>query len=423
MMKKTARLLALAALLTFLPAMALAWDFAVVRGGRLNLRAQMSTASRSLGLYGTGSWVRVDGGPTNGWYAVTAMDGKEGYMSASYLSFGSGANAATVRYANGGYVNMRSGPSMDASVIMRVTSGTPVNLKGTYGEWEMISIPVGTTWISGYMLGAFLDTSSSAATVTTRNGGKVNVRTGPSSRYGSVGSLPSGTRVNVLLKGDGWYKIAGGGLTGYMSTTYLSGTGVTAGSNTGSSGGGTTTSQVAYVNNPRSTQVLNLRQTPSQSAKSIGQYRNGTQVKVVSYGASWCEVYVGTRHGYMMTRYLSFDGSYVQQPVPVIPQATATVPVIPQATATIPVIPQITASPTLVPVVAATPEAGRAVTLIVNVGEANAIGVYNDASMVSLQTTVTSGTQATMLTYGETACMILLADGHVGYVPTRYVAY
>ena len=84
------------------------------------------------------------------------------------------------------------------------------------------------------------------------------------------------------------------------------------------SSGGTVTTKTAYVNNPRSTQILHLRETPSQSARSIGQYYNGTQVKVVSYGATWCEVYVGTKHGYMMTRYLSFDGNYVR------PSTTAT---------------------------------------------------------------------------------------------------
>ena len=115
----------------------------------------------------------------------------------------------------------------------------------------------------------------------------MNVRRGPSSAYGSIGSLKSGTRVTVLLKGNGWYQITGGGLTGFMSAGYLSNMGTTGG------GSGTVTTRTAYVNNPRSTQVLYLRETPSQRARALGQYKNGTQVKVVSYSATWCEVYVG----------------------------------------------------------------------------------------------------------------------------------
>lgn len=406
MRRMTARVFALLALLALLPAFAQAYEFAVVRGGRLNLRAQASSASRSLGLYGTGSWVRIDGAATAGWLMVTTMDGRQGYMSSGYLDQGQNTNGATVRYANGGYVNLRSGPSMTANVIMRVTSGTTVTVESSYGEWAYIRLSAGGSSVYGYMLQSFLDSATPEAVVMTRNGGKVNVRTGPSSRYGTAGSLPSGTHVTVLLKGNGWYKITGGGLMGYMSTSYLSGSGSTVGNNTGS--GGTTTSQIAWVNNPRDTQVLNLRETASQAARSIGQYRNGTQVKVVRYGASWCEVYVGTRHGYMMTKYLSFSAS------PYAPAATS-------MSYTVPTIPFVQPTPT--PQANVGPAVGKQVTLVVNVGEANTIPLYRDATMQSALKTVPYGTQATMLSYGPSTCMVLLDSWEVAYVLTRYVAY
>ena len=439
MKSKIARTFALLALLALLPSLALAADFAVVRGGKLNLRATASSSARSLGLYNTGTWVRVDGYNNNGWYIVTTLDGKNGFMAANYLDLGTGTNMSTVRYANGGYVNLRSGPSMDAGVIMRVTSGSSVYVEGSYGDWDYISLTVNGSTIRGYMLRSFLQSSATSAVVTTRNGGKVNVRSGPSSSYSSVGALASGTQVTVLLKGNGWYRITGGGLTGFMSTSYLSGTGATVGNNTGSgSSGGTTTSQIAYVNNPKSTQVLNLRESPSQSARSIGQYRNGTQVKVVAYGPTWCEVYVGTRHGYMMTQYLSF--TYVppvNQPTappaypPAYPTATPA-PNLPQAplitsapepTPT-PAGPLISTLPLYPPTVQATPSAGTAATLAVSVGEADAISIYNDSTLTSLKLTVTSGTAVTLLTYGDSVSMVLLGDGSgVGYVLTRYIVF
>ena len=73
-----ARATALLALLVLLPTLALADSFAVVRGGQLNLRAQASASSQSLGRYGTGTWVRVDSYAIGGWYAVTTMTGKSG---------------------------------------------------------------------------------------------------------------------------------------------------------------------------------------------------------------------------------------------------------------------------------------------------------------------------------------------------------
>lgn len=420
--KKLFRLPALFALLVLLPVMALAADFAVVRGGRLNLREYASTSSRSLGLYSTGSWVRIEGQAINGWWPVRTMDGKTGYMAGNYLTFAATGNTGVVRYANGGYVNLRRGPSLDYQIITRVTSGTTVTILNDSYEWNYISAPTANGTYTGYMHDSFIDKGTSTATVTTRYGGKVNVRSGPSSSYNSIGSLPSGTRVNVLLKGNGWYQISGGGLTGFMSTSYLSGTGSTVGDNTGSGGG--TSYTVAYVNNPRSTQVLNLRERPSQSSRSIGQYRNGTQVKVVAYGSTWCEVYVGTRHGYMMTQYLSFDGNYLPPSYPSYPSyptVTATPPLITYITPTPPLIEYITPKPQ--PPTPEPPAAGTTISLAPSAaGGGSAINVYNDASLTSLKATYSNGTRATMLTYGENVCMILI-DGGVAYVSTWNVNY
>ena len=427
------RMLAALVLLLALPALALAADYAVVKGGRLNLREYASTSSRSLGKYNTGSWIVLQQNAGNGWWLVRTLDGKSGYMSANYLELGgnAGSGSATVKYANGGYVNLRSGPALSYSVVIRATSGAPVTILDDSYEWNYVSVMQNGYAYTGYMHDSLIDRGSSVATVTTRNGGKVNVRSGPGSGFSSLGTLPSGTKVSVLLKGNGWYRISANGMTGFMSTQYLSGSGSTVGNNTGSgSGYGSgmqTASQVAYVNNPISTQVLNLRETPSQSARSIGQYRNGTQVKVVGYGSTWCEVYVGTKHGYMMTRYLSFNGSYVQpastapayyysSPTPLVQQITP-VPYYPSVTPT-PLIQYITPVPG-----ETTPKAGTQITLAVSYGSSSQnIHVFNDSTLSSLKTIVAPGTKATMLQYGTSVSMILL-DGGVAYVSTLNVNY
>lgn len=422
-MRKTIKLIALLLLLALVPAMALAADFAVVRGGRLNLRQYASKTSRSLGKYDSGSWVTVQGQSTSGWYPVRTMDGKTGYMAGNYLTFAQNGSIGTVAYANGGYVNLRQGPSLDYAVVTRVTSGMTVNILDASYEWNYVSVNLGGATYTGYMHDSLINKSTTTATVSTRNGGKVNVRRGPSSSYGSIGSLKSGTRVTVLLKGNGWCQITGGGLTGFMATRYLSNMGATnSGSNSNS---GTVSTRTAYVNNPKSTQVLYLRESPSQSAKALGQYANGTQVKVVSYGATWCEVYVGTRHGYMMTRYLSFDGNYVR------PSATATpyyVYVTPTPTpyyvyvtpTPTPLVQYITPVPQNTPV---PPAAGNPITLAISAGSSSSmINVYNDSSMTSLKASYAAGKQATMLQYGDSVCMILV-DGGVAYVSTWNVNY
>ena len=221
-------------------------------------------------------------------------------------------------------------------------------------------------------------------------------------------------RLSISSLGSGWYQITGGGLTGFMSAGYLSNMGTIGG------GSGTVTTRTAYVNNPRSTQVLYLRETPSQRARALGQYKNGTQVKVVSYGATWCEVYVGTRHGYMMTRYLSFNNNYVT-PTPnyvyVTPKPT------PQVIYITPTPKPLVEYITPKPAEPAAPESGTAITLAVAYGSAsNTINVYYDQAMTSLKATYTGGKRATMLSYGDSVCMILV-DGGVAYVSTWNVNY
>ena len=429
MRKNIIRLLAVLALLMLLPAFALADRFAVVKGGRLNLREYPSASSYSLGKYETGTWV-IAARETNGWYEVRTLNGKHGYMSASYLDFGGYNGGSTVKYANGGYVNLRSGPSTEAGVVMRVTSGSTFYLQANYGGWCYGYVYANGQTVYGYMYETFLSSGATTAVVTTRNGGKVNVRSGPSSSYSSVGSLASGTQVRVLLKGNGWYMISANGIEGFMSTQYLSGTGSTVGGNTG------TTSMTAYVNNPKSTQVLNLREYPSQSARSIGQYRNGTKVKVVKRDSTWCEVYVGTRHGYMMTRYLSFNGNYIppQYDYPHYNYPVYTQPPSYFATPT-PIVQYITPKPkaTPTPIVqfitpkpnhgsSSEPKAGDTITLAIAAGgSGNMITVY-DETMTQVRGSYPHGTKAMLLRYGPSSCMIYVGGG-VAYVSTWNVNY
>ena len=406
------RLLALLALLVALPAMTLAAEFAVVKGGKLHLREYASSGSRSLGLYDSGTWVELLES-AGSWYGVRTPDGKRGFMASGYLNLGASASTATVRYAPGNYVNLRSGPSLDYSVVMRVTSGTSITIVSDSYEWNYVAVPTGGTTVYGYIHDSLIDRGAAGmASVTTRYGGKVNVRSGPGSSYKSVGSLATGTSVTVLLRGNGWSRICASGLTGYMANSYLTATSGGSGSS-GSSGSGSGTSYTtAYVNNPRSTQVLNLRETPSQTARSIGQYRNGTQVKVVSYGSTWCEVYVGTRHGYMMTKYLSFTGNYTP---PTYPTATS-VPSIPTVTS-VPSVPSVTSAPVT------GPAPGTAGTLAVSAGSGSTyINLYAESTLSTVKGTYPAGQRVTILQYGASVSMVMIGT-EVGYVSTWNLNY
>lgn len=72
--------------------------------------------------------------------------------------------------------------------------------------------------------------------------------------------------------------------------------------------------QSAVVDNGSDlTSRLNLRAQPSKDAASLGKFYSGTAVDVVAdTGDGWAQVSVGGVEGYMMTQYLSADGSGVR---------------------------------------------------------------------------------------------------------------
>jgi uncharacterized protein YgiM (DUF1202 family) len=120
----------------------------------------------------------------------------------------------------------------------------------------------------------------------------------------------------VLARGSGWWKVSIDGYQGYMSTDFLQ-EGIL-------QNGGSAVSQEPYavVKNPKSTQVLYLRESASQTGKVLGQYRNGTRLNVIAMGSEWSYVTVDAtgKTGFMMSAYLTFYN------LPVKPVMTVTHP-------------------------------------------------------------------------------------------------
>lgn len=64
---------------------------------------------------------------------------------------------------------------------------------------------------------------------------------------------------------------------------------------------------------------LDLRASPSSTAKSLGKYNNGTEVqKVSTYNSSWMKVKIGGKTGYMFTSYLTFARTVTVSGLPTI---------------------------------------------------------------------------------------------------------
>ncbi len=229
----------------------------------------------------------------------------------AFASYGTGSVSADA-------LRMRSNPSTNSTVIMTLSKGTQVELlTAEENGWFKVSYK-GT---EGYMSADWINVLSTEASVaeppsspsnsTTDSAepkaeetpvttavvkdGPLNVRSGPGTTYGRVGSLNKGTQVTVLETLDGWYKISSGSLTGYVSAQYLS-----IGSNGNTDSNDTSMSKDGLVlSGP-----LNVRSGPGTGYSRIGSLRAGTTVSVIGSSGSWYHITSGNVTGYVHSDYL-----------------------------------------------------------------------------------------------------------------------
>ncbi len=297
------------------------YDYAVVSGtSALNLRSGPSAQDSWLGSAPEGSWVGLVG-EINNWYSVyvPSLD-RTGFMSKTYLktSSGGGGNSGIVHNPNpSSFLNLRQYPSYDAPVLGIYYNGAAFSVLSYNSGWYQVDIQ----GVVGYFREEFViitgSSGGSIAYIRTGNGGKLNLRSAPTYSGSSIiGQYPNGTQVSVLLKGrkengSTFYKVSIMGTVGYVDASFLSNT-PEGGSQPPYNPGGNTpvTHGTAIVNNPKSTQYLNMRALPSTSAKVIAQYKNGIRFEVIEPGEKWCKVYgsASGNIGYMMTKYLKLVG-------------------------------------------------------------------------------------------------------------------
>ena len=204
------------------------------------------------------------------------------------------ADSALVR---GGKLNLRETPSLTAKVLGQFPTGTLVEIIEMGDEWHQVEVG----GKEGYMMARFLNTGATeqTATVRTNTGIGLNLREEPRLDGVIITSFKPGTSVKVLQKGSTWSRVEVEGREGFMATAFLNFGGQSAESKPAAG-------KVAVVNNPRDTQVLNLRASASLDAQVIKYYRNGVRVTVLEDGETWFKVQVEDgKIGYMMKKFLT----------------------------------------------------------------------------------------------------------------------
>lgn len=205
----------------------------------------------------------------------------------------------------GGWLRLRSEASFNGSTISSYYTGTTVTVLSTRGAWYYVRTPDGKV---GYMYGSYLTAASGSgsstgtgvtAYVTSSNGKGVRMRSGPGTGYGVIAQYAVGTRATILTAGTYWHYISINGQKGYMMAEFLTTTSTPSTPSVPSE-----TDYTAYVTSENGKNVR-LRAGAGTGYSAIGSYAVGTQVTVLGVTGSWSRIRVGTRTGYMMSRYLT----------------------------------------------------------------------------------------------------------------------
>ena len=285
---------------------------------RLNLRVEPRQDALSLGKFYSGTPVELLGESKSGYVKVYCAN-MEGWMDERYLA--TAANSAMPgTKVSASSANLRLQPSYDADVLGSYARNTDVTVMGVRDDgWLYVNAGSKAGYMRGDLLASEFSfhkdeggTSGGNSSGGSTGGGivsdgqlswpnptmvynwdpktRLNLREKPNSDSAVLGKYYSGTPVTLLeVPKDGWAHVQiGGTATGYMQTSYLAMVGVDVQNamptpkiqNKGGSG-------------------LNLREKPDTASKSLGLYKNGTQVSVMGVYGGWVHVTVDGKIGYM----------------------------------------------------------------------------------------------------------------------------
>ena len=227
---------------------------------RVHFRTGAGTNYSSMGVLDTG--VKVTYISESGNWTKVQYNSKTGYICSDYLKKESSTSTTTnTMYvtASAG-LNLRKGPSISYAVIKTLSKGTEVTVVSSSNGWSKVNVG----GVSGYVSSDYLSstkpsTGSSSSNESTSNStstmyttDRLNLRKGAGTSYSVITTLDKGIAVTVHSSSNGWSKVSVNGMTGYVSSSYLSSTKP---SNSSSSTDSSTSSKVDKVLNFASQQL------------------------------------------------------------------------------------------------------------------------------------------------------------------------
>lgn len=279
----------------------------------VNLRSGPGLGYPVVGGLSTGQQITALSDSSDGWTPVD-LYGRRVYVASRYVTgdttYGQQKASTTAGTATTtANLNVRTGPSTSYAVVTTLGKGTTVTLTGTTsGNWTQIVRDGRTYWVST----TYLTRSSTSTTPAPSTGGSstesgtattttnLNVRTGPSTSYGIVTTLPKGTQVTTTgTTQNGWTQISLNGSLRWVASSYLAASSGTAATLPAPSP--VTASGTMYA-----TTTVNVRTGPSTGYAIVTTLERGQQIGVTGTSSNgWTEVVWQGATRWVSSQYLS----------------------------------------------------------------------------------------------------------------------
>ncbi len=215
----------------------------------LRLRSGPGTNYKTLTILDEGVSLTVLDTSNGSWTKVKTSSGMTGYCSTQYLKISSGTSSGSSSGGNSGggsssgtvsksavttdYLNLRSGPGTNYSVLLTLTKGATLTvIDDSNASWAKVRTVSGKEgycskeylkYDSGSSSGGNSGGSSSSAITVATTTANLKLRQGPSTSYAYIVVLPKGTKLTVTDNSmSGWAKVkTADGKQGYCSKEFL----------------------------------------------------------------------------------------------------------------------------------------------------------------------------------------------------------
>ena len=225
-------------------------------GGSLNLRNRPSYGQTTIAQLPFGTEVEVLS-VSGSWTRVRAL-GRTGYVLSTYLRSSpasqpsatpppaqggtvnnppASAESAQVITANLGSLNLRASASAGARVLMQIPYQAVVQVRARLGTWAQVSYAN----LNGFVMTRFLrfgtapaqnegavqppapeiPAASGYAIVNNQPGRTLNLRNSPSQSNNIIGQIPSGTRLQLISRGETWSEVIFQTTRGFVMSSFL----------------------------------------------------------------------------------------------------------------------------------------------------------------------------------------------------------